>query len=813
MKLFSIQSPMLKNYFKIAFRNLWKNRLFSAINILGLSFATGASLLLILTAMKHFSYDRFHKNAPRIYRAYFEAHRARGLEYTTTMPVPLQAVVTEEVAAAEHAIRWRSGPATVEIAGERYRSGLQYTDQGFFEAFSFDLIKGAPSQVLDTPDGVILSEKTARRFYGTVEGVVGKTIKVLRGNEPLSLQVTGIVEDEPEGSSIQYEMITRYENAEEYADNRTRWDNYNHSLFMLLKENVKKAEAEGQLATLVPKYFAGDLEQITNNGGKAPDGGPVYRIKLQPLKDIHFDRTISKDGISKSFPVGLLLGAFFILGIACINFVNLTLGTSIKRAHEVGVRKVLGANRRQLIYQFWGEALVLSSIALALGFILAKLILPEFNLLFRANIELYQPRLFLALALLLAGIGLFGGGYPALALSRFQAASVLKGNTELQRPGRLRNLLVLVQFVISVVLISCTLIVGQQLDYLRNKALGFNEEEVLSIPLSPGMDGHQLIAQMQNELAPYPSVKQICGAYNNFGRGRDGSMYTSVISFLQDEQELYAHLQIATTGFLETLEIPLSEGRTFTNEISSDTADAVLINERFAQQLGGEGPYVGKVLQMDPARKIVGVVKNFHFQSLENPIEPMVIIPSRAGGDFPLNYLFIRIRPDQLTQTMKTIETVWKDIHPKATFQASFLNENTNRLYLTEKTMGQLFMSASVLAIILSCMGLFGIAILSIAQRTKEISIRKVLGASVSSIVKLLSIDFLRIVAIAILLATPLAWWVMHNWLGNYANRIDISWSTFLLAGFMAIAIAFLTLGFHSVKAATANPANTLRSE
>ena len=803
---------MLKNYLKIAFRNLWKHKLFSGINVFGLGAAIGASLLLLLTALQQFSFDRFHDNGRHIYRAYLESYRTRGLERSANMPTPLQPVVEEEANAVEYAVRWRGGGATVEYEGERYQTGIRYTDPDFFRMFSFRLLEGDPARVLESPNSVVLSESEAVKFFGTAEGIIGRELKVLAGGAPKNLQVTGVVEDKPHTSSLGYEMITRFENVPDYLDNADNWDNHNHALFLQLRGGESPASAEPMLAGIVEKYFSNTTELIEKEGASAPDGGPVLRLKLQPLYDLRFDRDISRDGISRAFPIGLLIGAFFILGIACINFVNLTLGSSITRAREVGVRKVLGASRRQLIGQFWGEALLVSGMALVLGLAVSQFLLPDFNRLFRAHIELNHPHLFLAVALILLAVGLLGGGYPAMVLSRFQAADVLKGDVQGQRPGRLRNLLVLAQFAISVLLISCTIIIGQQLQYLRHKPLGFNKEEVVSLPLAQGLDATQVLERLRNELAANPRVKSISAGYNNFGLGKDGSMYTSVISFTQDEREYYTHLQVADLGFTEALEIPLVEGRSFSKEHPTDTARAILINETFARQLG-EGPYIGKVLEMEPRREVIGVMKDFHFQSLERPIEPLSVLLASPGGDFPMNYIFVRISPDEVPATMAAIESTWKAVAPRAPFQASFLNENTNRLYRVEEVMGQLFISSALLAILLSCMGLFGIAVLAISQRTKEIGIRKVLGASVAGIVGLLSRDFMKMVALAILVAAPLAWLAMQAWLKNYAYRIDIQWWVFLLAGALAVLIAFVTLSLQSVRAARSNPVEALRSE
>ncbi|MCB9051554.1 MAG: ABC transporter permease [Lewinellaceae bacterium] len=803
---------MLKNYLKIAFRNLWKHKLFSGINVFGLGAAIGASLLLLLTALQQFSFDRFHDNGRHIYRyhpgivPYPRTGAQRQYAY------PLQPVVEEDTNAVEYAVRWRGGGSNSGIRGRTLPDGHPVHRPGLLPHVLLPAAGGRPCPRPGVPNSVVLSESEAVKFFGDSRGYHLPRAQGPGKGAPKNLQVTGVVEDKPHTSSLGYEMITRFENVPDYLDNADNWDNHNHALFLQLRGGESPASAEPMLAGIVEKYFSNTTELIEKEGASAPDGGPVLRLKLQPLYDLRFDRDISRDGISRAFPIGLLIGAFFILGIACINFVNLTLGSSITRAREVGVRKVLGASRRQLIGQFWGEALLVSGMALVLGLAVSQFLLPDFNRLFRAHIELNHPHLFLAVALILLAVGLLGGGYPAMVLSRFQAADVLKGDVQGQRPGRLRNLLVLAQFAISVLLISCTIIIGQQLQYLRHKPLGFNKEEVVSLPLAQGLDATQVLERLRNELAANPRVKSISAGYNNFGLGKDGSMYTSVISFTQDEREYYTHLQVADFGFTEALEIPLVEGRSFSKEHPTDTARAILINETFARQLG-EGPYIGKVLEMEPRREVIGVMKDFHFQSLERPIEPLSVLLASPGGDFPMNYIFVRISPDEVPATMAAIESTWKAVAPRAPFQASFLNENTNRLYRVEEVMGQLFISSALLAILLSCMGLFGIAVLAISQRTKEIGIRKVLGASVAGIVGLLSRDFMKMVALAILVAAPLAWLAMQAWLKNYAYRIDIQWWVFLLAGALAVLIAFVTLSLQSVRAARSNPVEALRSE
>ena len=799
---------MLKNYLKIAVRNLWKNKVFTGINISGLALAIGAGVLLLLTALKQFSYDRFHENGDRIYRLFWEEYKTSGTERGSGMPAPLQPVLLEEVPGLELAIRWAGGPVSVIHDGQAMDMGIRYTEPEFFRMFSFPLLQGDAERVLADLNGVVLSEQYAKRLFGT-EDPMGKPVRAIVNNKPFQLVVTGVMKDPPDHSTLRYGMVTRFENHPAYQINKDQWDNHFHSVFVQLAPASTPAQVEAQLKVVVQKYRNESVEQLRRDGAIPDAEGEVLRLRLQALEDLHFDRTVDKDGVSVAFPVGLIIIAGFILAIAAINFVNLTLGTAVRRAREVGVRKVMGASRRQLLGQFWGEALLIAGIALVTGLSLTQWALPAFNQTFKQSVTLAHPHLLTAILAVLAIIGLSGGGYPALVLSRFEAADVIKGNTRIQKPGRLRNGLMLIQFTVSVLLIACTIIIAQQIGFLRNKPLGYNQDQVVSIPVGSELDGETTVMRLRQELARQPAVRSVSGAFRNFGRGRDGGIITSIIGFSQDEHELTTYWVPVDYDFLETMEIPLAEGRSFDRKRAKDSTEAVIINETFAAQLG-EGSALGKVLQTEPAREVIGVVKDFHFLSLEESIEPLSLIIDRG---FPINYALVRIAPDHLPATLALLEETWKGINPQSEYLGSFLDENNERLYQTEKAMGQIFTAAALLAIVLSCMGLLGIGMMVTGQRTKGIGIRKVLGASVGQIVRLVTSGFMQIVALAILLASPLAWWAMRSWLDGYAYRIDIQWWVFPAAGLLALVIAFATLGWQSVRAATANPVDSLRDE
>ena len=803
---------MFLNYLKIALRNLWNHKVFSSINILGIAAAVACSLLLILTALHQFSFDRFHTKGDKIYMLYQELYFASGTQLRGNAPAPLHPILKAEASDLEAAVRWRGSGASVEMNGQVYDESIRYTDPDFLDMFSFKLIEGNRENALENLNDILISESIAKKLFKN-QKVIGETIKVSAEGSPKEFVVAGIIEDRPDNSTLNYGLITRFENCPGYHYEKDNWSDFNHTLFVQVKDNHSPTALAESYKDIVTKYFTEDIENVNREGASPGVGADVVQFKMMPFYNMYFGNgTINGQGPSKAFPIGLIILSFFILAIACINFVNLTLGGSLSRAKEVGVRKVLGANKRQLLAQFWGEALFVLTIALLVGAAIAQWILPEFNSTFRQSLTLLQPNLFIALGLILIFAGLAGGGYPAIVLSRFQAAQVLKGNTQIQKPGRLRNVLLVVQFTLSVLLISCTIIVYQQIDYLRSKPLGYNQEEVLSIPIGEELDVEQMIGRLRNELATYPTIKGVTASYANLGRGEDGGSVTSIMGFEHEDRIVQTHWNRVDYDFFETLEIEFLEGRPFSRDHPSDSASAIIINETFAKQLG-EPPYTDLKLEINEGEytDIIGVVEDYHFKSLSDEIAPLSLV--LGGSDFRLSYIFVRMEAENVPTTMDFIQKVWTKINPTAIFQASFLNENTARLYMLEKLMGRLFLIAAALAIFLSCMGLFGVVLMVISQRTKEIGIRKVLGASVSNIVSLVSKDFVKMMLLSILIATPLAWWAMNKWLGTYAYGIKIQWWIFFFAGLIALAIAFITMSTQSIRAALLNPVESLRDE
>lgn len=802
---------MLTHFFKVALRNLWKQKIFTTINILGLAIAVAAGIPLILTSLNEFSFDRFHENGKRIYRVYKEEFWASGKDLSVNMPAPLTPAIYEEMPQVEHAVRWQTSGILIKKGEELLNGNIRYTDPAFFEMFSFNLIKGNPQQVLQGLNDVVVSESFAEKLFGN-QDPMGQSITFTYGGQDMEMVVSGVLEDAPDNSTLDYELVTRFENSFDYQDSKDKWDNRYHTLFVQLPDNYYAAQFEEESKIIVDKYYQEEIEQLMGEGVLPGENGEIISFKLQPFYEIHFNQSVREDGLSFFFPLGLLIIALFILAIASFNFINLKLGGIISRAKEVGVRKVLGAFRQQLLVQFWGEALLMVGISLLLGLALAQFLLPEYNRLFRQSVSLYHPHLIGAIAAILIITGLVGGGYPAFIISKFRIADVLRKNTSLQKGGRLRNGLLLIQFAFSIVLIICTIIVYLQIDFLRTLPLGYNKQEVVSIPLWGETDSQTLVERMRNELAAQPAIQNISAGYRNFGLGRDGSQVHSMISFEQEGAMVATNWISVDYDFFETMEIPFLAGRSFSRDRAIDTVTSVIINETFAKELKENGDALNIKLETDPVHlNVIGIVEDFHFQNLSEEVGPLTIVLNEPG--FENNYLFIRIDAENTPKTMAVLEDAWKKVSPQSTFNASFLDENNNRLYGAEEAMGKIFFSAAGLAIFLSCLGLFGIALLVISRRTKEIGIRKVLGASIANIIGLVSKEFIQTIGLAIIIASPLAWWAMRTWLSDYANRIEIQWWIFPLAGAVAIIIAFLTLSIHSIRAALSNPVKALRDE
>jgi ABC-type antimicrobial peptide transport system permease subunit len=805
---------MLRNYLKVAFRTLWKNRTHTLINVVGLSVAFGTGVLLFLTAAFEFSYDKFHTDADRIFRIYFlSSNRDGSPDKGATMPYPIARVLKAEFPEIEGVTRWFNRSASVRRNNQTYNENIRLADADFLQMFSFPMRKGNVKTALNSLSDIVISETMAKDIFRT-EDPVGKSLELSVNGSWQTFNVTGVVSDFPKNSSFDYDALIRSENAGDYAEFKDRWDHGNHDVYIKLKPGTDPQTLQRRTQAMMDKYFASDMKDRQAQGYPKNELGFQQSLMLQPLLDIHFDTETTRGlGISKTYVYTLLLVGLFILAIACINFINLTIAQSLSRAREVGVRKSLGAQRGQLFGQIWGETLLLSFAALLIGLGLAYGVLPIFNRLFQSHLEMADFLTATTILVTVMGfllITFIAGGYPSWFVTRFNAVEVLKGKVKVSRPGLLRNSLIVTQFTIACLLIVCTLIVRQQISYLQQKPMGLDKEQVVSIPIGNELNDQDALKTMRDRLANQPNIVAVSGSGVNIGSGLDGSSSRMMFGFRYGKRDVVCDWVRVDTDYLKTMGIKLLQGRDFSPRFGTDSSTSILITQSMAKAMGETNP-VGKFIKPDQKEfQVVGVISDFNLYSLHQEAKPITL---QMQPNAPIKYILVRVNPQNLTGAMETIKAAWKSVAPKQEFIGSFLDENTERWYKREQRLANIFSAAAGIAIVLSCMGLFAIALLTIQQRTKEIGVRKVLGASTANIVGLLSRDFLSLVLISIVIAIPIAWYAMDKWLADFAYKIDIEWWVFALAGLLAVIIALLTVSYQSIRAALMNPVKSLRSE
>ncbi len=809
--------PMLRSYLTLALRTLWRSKGYTAINVAGLSVAFCVSLLLLLMAYLQLTYDSFHADGDRLFQTYFFANDPDGANRNESMPLPLMPALKAEYPEVEAAARVMTvRKSMIEYRGKYLDKQVYFTDPDFTRMFSFPLRKGNRETALNGLSSMLVSESLARAIFGE-EDPIGKQLTVTNDGDRRSYIVTGVLADAPYNSSIYYEALTRIENMPGYRNQLGNWGGYSHRVFVKLAPGVDRKAFEKRLKPFARKYFPHSLEELKSKGAKPDAQGDVFALRLQQLSDVHLDREVAGGMDGAVVQVYLLVGiAVFVLLIACINFINLSVARSFTRAREVGVRKTMGALKGQLFTQIWGESVLIYLAALVVGTMLAYLLLPAFNATFNVRLDLsyvWQPGFVILMLALFAGVTLLAGGYPAWQMAKFNPVAVLKGKVSLKQPGVLRNGLLVVQFGISSLFACCTVVALQQLDYLRGQPLGFEKEQVISIPVGNHADGRQVLQRLRNKLAADPSVLGVTGSGVNLGKGKDRVTVRSVLGFTYQGRKVASDWLLVDYDYLKTLDIKLLAGREFDPAYASDSVGRVIITESMAKMLGEKDP-LGKLIgdDDDPGTKyqVIGVVPNFALYSITSESLPITMRLSHAD---PIHYVFVRVAPQSLAGAMDKLQRAWKEVAPQTEFMGSFLDQNVDAWYEAEEMLSQLFGLAAGLAIVLSCLGLFAVALLVIEQRTKEIGIRKVLGASISGIVVTLSKGFVRLVLIALVIALPLAWFLVKQWLKNYPVRTEVSGWVFAGVGVAALLIALGTVSFHTLKAALANPVKALRSE
>lgn len=805
---------MIKNYFKIAWRNLWKHKTDSLINLTGLCIAFTSAILLLLSVSYEFSYDRFHTQHKDIYHLYFDVQKVKGSELSNAMPAPLLPELRKTYPDIRYGVRDINMGTVIRYKDKEISQNLKLTDVDFFRMFSFPIIKGNHQDPLGSTGDVVLRKGTAAAVFGE-EDPLGKTIELKTSQGWTPYTVSAVADEFPGNSSITYDVVARFETLPYYTDLLSSWNNHFHDIYIRLNENVSREALTAKLPVFVNTHFKEDIERARRDGVQAGADGSIIRLLLQPLSDMHTNTAIGSgqaNSLNKSYLYLLAVVGIFIVAIACINFINLSIGRSFTRTKEIGLRKTMGALKPQVAALFWSEAFLVCSVAFVMSSVAAAFLLPHYKQLFRFSFTadiLKEPAVW---GYMLGGfllVTLVAGGYPAWQMARLNVVEILKGKAGLRRSNGLRNGLIAFQFTVAVLLISCTMITWKQLDFLRNKPLGYNTSQVISVPLQSSIDPAQALLRMKNELASQPAVLSVSGTYDNLGRGTDGSGRTSVMGFDYKNREIRSNWIGVSFDYVKTLDLEMIQGRDFNSQMPTDSS-AVLINEEMAALLD-EKEVIGAQLPVEGGPfTVIGVVKNYNFKSLHRKIDPLTLVIDK---NFNVNYALVKVKPENLAGSMAAVKKAWGKIAPGEEFRGSFLDENVNRQYGREEKMAKIFVTGAGIAILLSCMGLLAMSILIVAQRTKEIGVRKVLGAGVGTIVTLLGKEFVVLVLVAILIASPIAWWAMSRWMQSFAYRTDIGWEIFALSGLLSLLIAVLTISWQAVKAALSNPVKALRTE
>ncbi|MEI9908420.1 MAG: ABC transporter permease [Bacteroidota bacterium] len=806
---------MFRNYLKTLIRNMQKNKLHTAINIIGMAVAFTCSILLMVMVYREFSFDQFQQNKTKLFKLYSFENRSEGMNLHSGMSYPVVTTIKMEGIGVEKATRIKYRGREVRYKDKTLEQSTQLVDDDYFSMFSFTIVKGAKQHPLADIGNTVLSEKTAASLFGT-EDPVGKTIEVKIGGNWNKLMVSAILQDAPLNSSITYSVLARTELDPDYATQKDSWNNQHHDVYVQLNDQAAQVQVEKQLREYIKKHNPPNIENLKKEGYRADANGDYTGMKLLPLTDIHFSAELGDGNIvSKPFLYILLLVACMIILIACFNFVNLNIGLSFTRTKEMGIRKCLGAGKRQVWLQVWGESLVTVLIAMLTGITATFVLMKGFNKLMQAKFDtslLYQPAIIFYLFLILVFVSLIASGYPSFIMGKLKTVEILKGKISLKKPGIFRNALIVAQFAIAIILICTTIIIYQQFQHLRNAPLGYTTSSLISVPIKQDDKGREITGKLRNLLASQPSVVSVSGSSINFGLGQDGSISKWSIGFDYNGKSVGTNFLAADYDILKTLDISLKEGRDFSTAHVADSMNAVIVTESMASQLA-EKDVVGLSFYSDsskPKWNVIGVIPDFHLYSMYEKSEPLTI---SMKSDASISYALIRVNTQNPAATLNMIKQVYAQAEPGVEFKGSYVNENIDRWYANEERLSNMFSIASLVAIILSCMGLFGMAFIVIRQRVKEIGVRKVLGASVGGIAALVTKEFIKPVVIALFIATPIAWWAMDKWLQDFMYRINIHWWVFASAGLVAVLIAILTVSFHAVKAAVVNPVKSLRTE
>ena len=808
---------MIRNYLKTAFRTLSKNKGFTAINVLGLALGLATCMLIAFFIADELSYDHYNTKADRIYRVDADVKYGGKVASFAIEPAPLAATLAGSFPGVEKAVRlMHNGIFHIKKGNENIsENDVIYADSTLFEVFTLPMIYGNPTSALKEPFSVVLTESAARKYFKQ-SNAIGQILTI---NDTVHYKVTGVIKDVPHQSHFNFGLFLSMSSIPMSLDNN--WLSSEFNTYVLLKSETNLNTINSQLPQIIHKYVGAQwLSVIGTSFDAFEKSGNYFKLNLTPLTDIHLrsdrDSELGNNGSIQYVYIFCAIGLFILL-IACVNFVNLSTARSANRAREVGVRKTLGSSRKNLIYQFLSESYIVTFIAAAIALVIAAMLLPAFNSLSGKEL-LFTWALFVkllpALLFVIAIIGLLAGFYPAIVLSSFRPTDVLKGKLSTGFKGSLRSFLVVFQFAISIFLIIGTMVIYNQLRYIQTKNLGYNRSQVLVIQNVNNLGNQAEL--LKQDIKQLPGVTD--ATLSGFLPTND---YRNTNSIFQDptldqHSAILPQVWSVDEDYLSTLGMQLIKGRNFSRQLSTDST-AVIINQSAAKAMGVIDPlnkslyylYLTNMHTKHIVRyHIIGMVKDFHFSSLRDNISPLLF---KLGEDH--GSLNVKVSTANLPLLMTNITNKWKELAPNQKFNYSFMDQDFDGLYRSEQRIGIIFISFTTLAIVIACLGLFGLAAYAAEQRTKEIGIRKILGASVNAIAGMLSFDFIKLVFIALIVASPVAWYFAQQWLQGFAYRITISWWLPALAAAAALFIALVTVSFQAVKAAIANPVKSLRSE
>ena len=788
---------MIKNYLKTAFRSLLKNKGFTFINVFGLALGLATCLLIVFYVVDEMSYDRYNTRYGDIYRVNTDLKYGGAVTSFAIAAPPVGDAMAKEFPEVERStrlalafnLRFKKGNEIIQ------EDQTLYCDPNIFDVFTLPMIAGDPKTALKDPNNVVISEKAAKKYFNSTD-VIGKTLTTVNNDGNRTYKITGVIKDIPGQSHFKADFLFGLD-----ANQGKGWNGFTFNTYILLKPGADPKRLEAKFDGLLRRHI--DTKDF--NYSKFAAHGNYIRLSLTRLKDIHLTSNRQRElGANGDIQYVYIFSAIaiFIMVLACINFMNLSTARSANRAREVGVRKVLGSSRTHLVAQFLAESLIVTLAAAIIAVVIAWVLLPFFNQVSGKELSISLQTftwLLPALLVIVVVVGILAGAYPAFFLSAFQPVHVLKGKLSAGFKGsKLRSFLVVFQFAISIFLIIGTLVVYNQLNYIRNKDLGFNRNQVLIVKNVTTLKDPKILKQ---------EIKQIPGVVN---ATLTSFLPTGILRFpnvfdSRQTKSIQGEFWTVDEDYISTMGMKLASGRNFSNQLATDSS-AMIVNETAAKMLGYHG---------DPSERIntkyhiIGVVKDFNFSSLRDNVTPLVMV---MAPDWMAS-LSIKVNTGNLPAVMSRIESAWKQLSPNQHFEYSFMDEDFNAMYANEQRMGKLFIIFTTLAIVIACLGLFGLAAYAAEQRNREIGIRKVLGASVSNLVTMLSGDFIKLVFISILISSPLAWLVMQKWLQGYAYREQIHWWFFAVTALGALLIAFVTISFQSIKAAIANPIKALRSE